>query len=174
MGAEAEETETETPQNDVAQHNTPIVPLPPPPILHKISDPSAQKTDASKDRDVALARVEWEKKLALIKAWEESEKIKAENKAYKRLSAIDSWEDGKKASIEAQLMKIEEKMEKKKAEYVEEMKNKIVGIHKQGEEKKAAIEAERREQYLKVEETAAKYRSSGFTPKNLLLKCFSG
>lgn len=30
--------------------------------------------------DIALARVEWEKKLALIKAWEESEKIKAENK----------------------------------------------------------------------------------------------
>lgn len=30
--------------------------------------------------DIALARVEWEKKMALIKAWEESEKIKAENK----------------------------------------------------------------------------------------------
>lgn len=30
--------------------------------------------------DVAFARVELEKKLALIKAWEESEKIKAENR----------------------------------------------------------------------------------------------
>ncbi|XP_023522681.1 remorin-like isoform X2 [Cucurbita pepo subsp. pepo] len=138
-----------------------------------VSAPHSDKLVPPKDRDVALARVELEKKLALIKAWEESEKIKAENRAYKRLSAIDSWENTKKASIQAQLMKLE-KMEKKKAEYGELMKNKIVGIHKQGEEKKATIVAERREQCLKVEETAAKYRASGFTPKALLLKCFSG
>ncbi|XP_023521231.1 remorin-like isoform X2 [Cucurbita pepo subsp. pepo] len=142
-------------------------------IPHAVSAPHSDKLVPPKDRDVALARVELEKKLALIKAWEESEKIKAENRAYKRLSAIDSWENTKKASIQAQLMKLE-KMEKKKAEYGELMKNKIVGIHKQGEEKKATIEAERREQCLKVEETAAKYRASGFTPKALLLKCFSG
>uniref|UniRef100_A0A9I9CM76 Remorin C-terminal domain-containing protein n=1 Tax=Cucumis melo TaxID=3656 RepID=A0A9I9CM76_CUCME len=128
--------------------------------MTEISD-SAEKVDAAKDRDIALARVEWEKKMALIKAWEESEKIKAENKAYKRLSAVESWENTRKASIEAQLMKIEEKMEKKKAEYAEQMKNKIVGIHKEGEEKKATIEAERKEQCLKVEETAEKYRTSG-------------
>lgn len=30
--------------------------------------------------DIALAQVETEKKLSLIKAWEESEKTKAENK----------------------------------------------------------------------------------------------
>ncbi|XP_023532545.1 remorin-like isoform X2 [Cucurbita pepo subsp. pepo] len=142
-------------------------------IPHAVSAPHSDKLVPPKDRDVALARVELEKKLALIKAWEESEKIKAENRAYKRLSAIDSWENTKKASIQAQLMKLE-KMEKKKAEYGELMKNKIVGIHKQGEEKKATIVAERREQCLKVEETAAKYRASGFTPKALLLKCFSG
>lgn len=70
-------------------------------------------------------------------------------------------------------MKWKEKMEKKKAEYAEQIKNKIVGIRKEGEEKKATIEAERKEQCLKVEETAAKYRTSGFIPKTLL-KCFRG
>ncbi|CAK9310979.1 unnamed protein product [Citrullus colocynthis] len=166
MAADDSEADQPPSQNDVAPHNS-LISLP-----HNISDP-AEKIDAAKDRDIALARVEWEKKMALIKAWEESEKIKAENKAYKRLSAVESWENTKKASIEAQLMKIEEKMEKKKAEYAEQIKNKIVGIRKEGEEKKATIEAERKEQCLKVEETAAKYRTSGFIPKTLL-KCFRG
>ncbi|KGN50121.1 hypothetical protein Csa_000115 [Cucumis sativus] len=128
MAADDSEPDQPPPQNDVAPISLP----------HKISD-SSEKIDAAKDRDIALARVEWEKKMALIKAWEESEKIKAENKAYKRLSAVESWENTRKASIEAQLMKIEEKMEKKKAEYAEQMKNKIVGIHKEGEEKKQPL-----------------------------------
>ncbi|PRQ17748.1 hypothetical protein RchiOBHm_Chr7g0198371 [Rosa chinensis] len=34
------------------------------------------------------AEIETEKRLALIKAWEESEKTKAENRAYKRMSAV--------------------------------------------------------------------------------------
>lgn len=71
------------------------------------------------------------------------------------------------------IVKWKEKMEKKKAECAEQMKSKIGEIHKQGEDKKATIEAERSEQYLQVEETAAKYRATGFIPKTLL-KCFSG
>jgi hypothetical protein len=51
--------------------------------------------------------VETEKRNSLIKAWEENEKTKAENKASKKLSAILSWENTKKANIEAQLKKIE-------------------------------------------------------------------
>uniref|UniRef100_A0A453CFB0 Remorin C-terminal domain-containing protein n=1 Tax=Aegilops tauschii subsp. strangulata TaxID=200361 RepID=A0A453CFB0_AEGTS len=74
--------------------------------------------------DLALARVESEKRNSLIKAWEENEKTKAENKATKKVSAILSWENTKKANIEAQLKKIEEQLEKKKAEYAEKMKNK--------------------------------------------------
>lgn len=66
----------------------------------------------------------------------------------------------------------QEKLEKKKAEYAEKMKNKMAEVHKVAEEKRAMVEANRMEQHLKVEETAAKYRAAGYTPKKLL-GCFS-
>ncbi|RYR41064.1 hypothetical protein Ahy_A08g037458 isoform A [Arachis hypogaea] len=121
--------------------------------------------------DIALAEVEKEKKLSYVKAWEESEKSKAENKAQKQLSAVGAWENSKKAALEAKLRKIEEQLEKKKAEYGEQMKNKIALIHKQAEEKRAMVEAKRGEEFLKAEETAAKYRATGTTPKKVL-GCF--
>ncbi|KAH7513960.1 hypothetical protein FEM48_Zijuj11G0038200 [Ziziphus jujuba var. spinosa] len=139
----------------------------------QIADPASAKcAEGPIDRDTVLARVEAEKRLALIKAWEESEKTKAENKAYKKMSAVGSWENTKRAAVEAQLRKIEEKLEKKKAEYAEKMKNKMAEVHKAAEEKRAMVEANRLEQHLKVEETAAKYRAAGYTPKKLL-GCFS-
>ncbi|KAG8043127.1 hypothetical protein GUJ93_ZPchr1396g22915, partial [Zizania palustris] len=125
----------------------------------------------SNDRDIALARVETEKRNSLIKAWEENEKTKAENKASKKLSAILSWENTKKANIEAQLKKIEEQLEKKKAEYAEKMKNKAAIIHKEAEEKRAMVEAKRGEEVLKADEMAAKYRATGHAPKKLI-GCF--
>jgi Remorin, C-terminal region len=62
-------------------------------------------------------------------------------------------------------------MEEKKAEYAENMKNKIAVIHKQAEEKRAITEAQKGEDLLKAEEKAAKYRATGHTPKKLL-GCF--
>ncbi|GMP70212.1 hypothetical protein CsSME_00029156 [Camellia sinensis var. sinensis] len=118
--------------------------------------------------DAVLARVSTEKRLSLIKAWEDSEKSKAENKAHKKLSSIGAWENSKKAAIEAELKQIEEKLEKQKAQYVEKMKNKIALYHKAAEEKRAMIEAKRGEDLLKAEETAAKYRATGSAPKKLL------
>ncbi|KAI7731040.1 hypothetical protein M8C21_019929, partial [Ambrosia artemisiifolia] len=73
-------------------------------------------------RNNVLAKVATEKKDALIKAWEESEKSKAENKAQQKLYSIGAWENSKKADLEAELKKIEEK---KKAKYIEKMKNKM-------------------------------------------------
>lgn len=61
----------------------------------------------------------------------------------------------------------QEQLEKKKAENVELMKNKIAQIHKQAEEKRAMIEARRGEEVLKAEELAAKYRATGTAPKKL-------
>ncbi|XP_057445752.1 remorin-like [Lotus japonicus] len=46
-------------------------------------------TNTSIDRDAVLARVESQKRLALIKAWEENEKTKVDNKAYKLQCAVD-------------------------------------------------------------------------------------
>ncbi|GJZ81081.1 remorin-like protein [Tanacetum coccineum] len=111
-------------------------------------------SEGSVNRDAVLARVSTEKKDALIRAWEESEKSKAENKAQQKLSSIVAWENSKKADIEADLKKIEEALDKKKAKYVEKMKNKIALLHKTAEEKRANTEAKLGEDLLKAEETS--------------------
>ncbi|GAB4856879.1 hypothetical protein Ancab_014798 [Ancistrocladus abbreviatus] len=140
------------------------VPVPAAPAVEKHSGGSIE-------RDAMLAQVEQEKKLALIKAWEDSEKTKADNKVYKKFTSIESWESTKKAYVEAQLRKMEEKLEKQKAEYTEKMKNKMAEIHKMAEEKRAMVEARRREDNLKVEEEAAKYRATGNAPKKFMGCC---
>ncbi|KAL1226210.1 Remorin 1.4 [Cardamine amara subsp. amara] len=167
---------------DVAPQEKPVAPPPvlpsPAPAEEKIEDSKAivpvvakeveeEKEEASINRDAVLARVETEKRMSLIKAWEEAEKCKVENKAEKKLSSIGSWENNKKAAVEADLKKMEEQLEKKKAVYVELMKNKIAQIHKQAEEKRAMTEARRGEEILKAEELAAKYRATGTAPKKL-------
>lgn len=45
------------------------------------------------------------------------------------------------------------------------MKNKMAEIHKAAQEKRAMVVAKRGEDCIKVEETAAKFRSTGETPK---------
>ncbi|CAN0841349.1 Remorin 1.4 [Linum grandiflorum] len=116
-------------------------------------------------RDAALARVQTDKRNALISAWEENEKAKIDNKTYKRLSAIESWENTKKAVVEVQLKEFEEQLQRKRAEYGEKMQNKLAEIHKEAEEKKAVVEATKGEEYVKVEETANRYRTTGNTPR---------
>ncbi|KAG6427134.1 hypothetical protein SASPL_111374 [Salvia splendens] len=88
------------------------------------------KLDCLNFVDVALAKLEDEKRLSYIKAWEESEKTKVENKAQKKLSDVASWENTKKASLESELKSIEEKIEKKKGEYAEKIRNKVGLVHK--------------------------------------------
>ncbi|XP_004240737.1 remorin [Solanum lycopersicum] len=124
------------------------------------------------DRDATLARLTTEKRLSLIKAWEESEKAKAENKAQKKIAEILAWENSKKASLEAELKRTEEQLLKKKAEYIEKLKNKIALVHKSAEEKRAITEAKRGEDLLTAEEMAAKCRATGSSPKKPLLGCF--
>ncbi|WVZ22993.1 hypothetical protein V8G54_001537 [Vigna mungo] len=128
-------------------------------------------TKDSIDRDAVLARVESEKRVALIKAWEESEKTKAENRAYKRHNAVVLWENSKKASAEAHLKRIEEKLDRNKAKCVEKMQNKVAEIHRTAEEKRAMIEAYKGEEFLEIEEKAAKFRTRGYSPRKFL-PCF--
>lgn len=171
------------PVSETAEEKS-IVPVTPPPeekpeeskalaVVEKTPEPVEEKASegGSVNRDKVLERVATEKRLSLIKAWEESEKSKAENKAQKNLSAVTSWENSRKATIEADLKKIEEKLEKKKAVYVEQLKNKIAAIHKAAEEKRATIEAKQGEDLLLAEEKAAKYRATGTGPKKLF-GCF--
>ncbi|PKI45421.1 remorin-like [Punica granatum] len=143
------------------------------PVSDQVPHAAEKKpSGGSLDRDIALAEVEKDKNLSFIRAWEDSEKTRAENKAQKKLSEVSSWENSKKAALEAKLRKIEEQLEKKKAEYGEKTKNKIGLIHKEADEKRAMVEARRREEILKADEMAAKYRATGTTPKKLLLGCF--
>uniref|UniRef100_A0A2P2KVL1 Remorin n=1 Tax=Rhizophora mucronata TaxID=61149 RepID=A0A2P2KVL1_RHIMU len=178
---EAPKVEPVEATKDAAEEKS-LSPPPPPPeekadeskalaVVERIPDSGKKSTKGSVNRDAVLERVVTEKRLSLIRAWEESEKSKAENKAHKRLSAVGTWENSKKASTEAELKKIEEKLEKKKAKYAEKIKNKITMIHKEAEEKRAMIEAKRGEDILKAEESAAKYRATGTAPKKFF-GCF--
>ncbi|CAM8935042.1 unnamed protein product [Rhodiola kirilowii] len=123
-----------------------------------------KSNEGSINRDAVLTRVSTEKKISLIKAWEESEKSKAENRTQKMIALNAAWERSKQAKIESELKLIEEKLEKNKAEYIEQMRNKIAVIHKLAEEKRAIIEAKKGEDLLKAEETAAKHRATGTSP----------
>ncbi|KAL0358963.1 UNVERIFIED_CONTAM: Remorin [Sesamum angustifolium] len=140
-----------------------------------VPPPPEEKADESKALVVVekpeAAAEEKKPEGSIDRAWEESEKSKAENKAQKKISAIAAWENSKKASLEAELKKIEEQLEKKKAEYIEKMKNRVALVHKAAEEKRAMVEAKRREDLLKADEMAAKYRATGTGPKKLL-GCF--
>ncbi|WOL07929.1 remorin-like isoform X2 [Canna indica] len=68
---------------------------------------SKLKRSKSADRDATLAQVETEKKMSFIRAWEEGEKSKADNKAQKKKAVIAAWENKKRASLEADLKKVE-------------------------------------------------------------------
>lgn len=154
--------------------------IPPPPAEEKSEDcevpavvdkpevAEEKKPESSTDRYAMLERVATEKRLSFIKAWEESAKSKAEHKAQKKLSAVGTWENTKQASLEAELKKIEENLEKKKAGYIEKTKNKVTLVHKEAQERRATIEAKHAEELLKAEETSAKCRASGTVPKKLL------
>ncbi|CAA2970518.1 Hypothetical predicted protein [Olea europaea subsp. europaea] len=134
-------------------------------ISEKAPEPLLKKSSkGSLGRDIALAKLEDDKRLSFIKAWEESEKSKVENKAQKKLSEVSSWENSKKAALEAQLKQIEEQLEKKKADYAEKMRNKVALVHKQAEEKRAMVAAQQGEEILKAEEMSAKFRATGHAP----------
>uniref|UniRef100_A0ACD5Z9X0 Uncharacterized protein n=1 Tax=Avena sativa TaxID=4498 RepID=A0ACD5Z9X0_AVESA len=138
--------------------------------------PPAQKAPpapgSATDRDAVRAKVEMERKLSMVKAWEENHKCKVDNRAEHRMSCILSWENTKRAAVEAKLRTREEKLEKKKAEYAEKTRNRVATIHRKAEEERASVEARRQEGRIRCQETAARHRSTGTTPKKKILGCF--
>lgn len=67
---------------------------------------------------------------------------------------------------------MQENLERKKAKYAEKMKNKMAEIHRWADEKRAIIEAQKQQEFQKVEDIAVKFRSRGYNPKRIL-ECFS-
>ncbi|KAH7299973.1 hypothetical protein KP509_24G038800 [Ceratopteris richardii] len=125
----------------------------------------------SLNRDMVLAKLNQEKSLSLIKAWEENTKAKSLHRYNKKLAKIAAWESAKKAKAEAELKALEERLERKKAECIERMKNEIAAVHMRAEEEKALADSHHGEELLKAEETAAKYRASGSLPKRYPFCC---
>ncbi|KAM1601404.1 hypothetical protein ACFXTN_023731 [Malus domestica] len=111
---EEEKPVVETPKDPESYEDKSEIPPPPP------------ENKAEPDESKALAIVEKTSEPAIEEKSKEDSvnRDAAENKAHKKLSAIGSWENTKKATVVAELKKIEEQLGKKKAEYVEQMKNK--------------------------------------------------
>lgn len=130
--------------------------------------PAATATGGgSRDRDAFLTRVVTAERTSFIRAWEESEKAKAENRAARRLASVTSWENSKVAEMEAELKKIHEQLEMKKAAQAEKLKNSAAAVHRAAEEKRAAAVARRGEEVIAAEEAAARYRAMGQEPTRL-------
>ncbi|CAN4099516.1 unnamed protein product [Withania somnifera] len=133
-------------ESSLASVATPNDVVAPPP--HGNTNTAPQETDISSNK---VSKESRERDIALSQLENE-----------KRSSFIKAWEDSKKSK---------DQLEHKKAEYAEKIKNEVALIHKEADEKRAVVEARRGEELLKAEETAAKYRATGQTPKKQLLGC---
>lgn len=131
----------------------------------EISPRSASMTGSSLNKDLVMAKLNKDKVLLLIKAWEENKKKRSYNRFSKRLAKLEAWEVGKKARAEACLRTSEEKLENERAACIEKARNKIALVQRIAEEKRALAEAHHGRQVLKAEEVAAKCRASGARPR---------
>ncbi|KAJ1294930.1 hypothetical protein BS78_01G183800 [Paspalum vaginatum] len=127
----------------------------------------AAATGSSHERDALLTRVVAAKTTSLIRAWEESEKAKAHNRAARRLASVTSWENSKVAQMEAELKKIHEQLEMRKAAQAEKLRNRAAAVRRAAEEKRAAAVARRGEEVVGAEEAADRYRARGQAPSRI-------
>ncbi|XP_019083672.1 PREDICTED: uncharacterized protein LOC104703946 isoform X2 [Camelina sativa] len=70
-------------------------------------DKQVKKDSPLSEQDEKLVEIEKDKRLALIDAWEENEKAKAQTKAYKELCSTEAWENNMKTALELDLKKME-------------------------------------------------------------------
>ncbi|KAL8244896.1 hypothetical protein R6Q59_011154 [Mikania micrantha] len=173
MGEEKDESNKDV-SLETASHHMYVATSPTEPKSSPAATPPPEKATPPRAGDHSYAGLEivvTEKRIALIRAWEENEKTRADNKAYTKMSAIGAWENTKRAAIEAELKQIEEDIESEKAKQREKMKNKMAGIHKEAEEKRAAVLAKKGEDMIKVEEAAAKFHATATLPRRFFT-CF--
>ncbi|XP_024390378.1 uncharacterized protein [Physcomitrium patens] len=115
-----------------------------------------------------LARVKHEKTLSRARAWEEGAKAKVYNRYARDESKITAWENTMKAKAEAKMRKAQENLDKKRAKYIEKMKNDVARAHCKAQEKRAAMEASRAEEIVKAEEISSRIRATGKMPRKFL------
>lgn len=143
--------------------------------LHSMDDEASARseflTGSSLNRDLVLAKLNKEKVLSLIRAWEENNKTKSRNSYSKKVTKIAAWEVAKKARAEANLRTSEERLENEKAVCMERMKNQIAKVQRIAQEERALAEARHGEEIIKAEEIAAKCRASGDRPRRFPFCC---
>lgn len=122
--------------------------------------------------DEALAKVDRERTQSYITAWEEKERANSNNKYEKAISKISAWEAAKQSATEAKMRQAQEALERKKAAILERMKNDFAEIHRLGQEKRAQAQAQRSEEFVKIDEEAARHRSIGEVPPTRTCLCF--
>ncbi|KVH90107.1 remorin-like isoform X1 [Cynara cardunculus var. scolymus] len=169
MGEEKEESKKDIASTETESKSTP--PPPEPKSTSVAAEPPEKLKPVHGGDDAGLEIVVTEKRMALIKAWEENEKTKADNKAYTKVLAIGAWENSKRAEVEANLKKIEVDIENEKVKQREIMKMKMATVQKEAEEKRAAIEAKKGQDIINAEQLAAKFHATGTLPSKLF-KCF--
>ncbi|KAL0643772.1 hypothetical protein Bca4012_042062 [Brassica carinata] len=121
-----------------------------------------------------FVEIEKEKTIALINAWEENEKAKAQTKAYKELCSIEAWENNMKTSLELDLKKMEENSEVEKAEYSKRFKKKIPEIEKIAEAKREKIEKLKEQKSINLKKMSEKLSANpnAYPPKTKTCGCF--
>ncbi|KAF8104097.1 hypothetical protein N665_0179s0006 [Sinapis alba] len=133
-----------------------------------------QNTILASNQKDNVVEIEKEKTLALINAWEENEKAKAQTKAYRELCSIEAWENNMKTTIESDLKKMEEKLEVEKAEYSKRLKKKIPEIKKIAEAKREKIEKQKEEESINLGKMSEKLNitPNAYPPKTKTCGCF--
>uniref|UniRef100_A0A1J3EMS7 Remorin C-terminal domain-containing protein n=1 Tax=Noccaea caerulescens TaxID=107243 RepID=A0A1J3EMS7_NOCCA len=121
-----------------------------------------------------LVKIEKEKSIALINAWEENEKAKAQTKAYRELCSIEAWENNMKTALELDLKKMEENLEVEKSEYTKRFKKKVPEIEKIAEAKREKIEKQKGQETIKLEKMSDKLTAtpSAYPPTTKTCGCF--
>ncbi|CAN7026157.1 unnamed protein product [Brassica oleracea var. botrytis] len=131
-------------------------------------------TILSSNQNENFVEIEKEKTIALINAWEENEKAKAQTKAYKELCSIEAWENNMKTSLELDLKKMEENSEVEKAEYSKRFKKKIPEIEKIAEAKREKIEKLKEQKSINLKKMSEKLSANpnAYPPKTKTCGCF--
>ncbi|KAG2262333.1 hypothetical protein Bca52824_069412 [Brassica carinata] len=131
-------------------------------------------TILSSNQNEKFVEIEREKSLALLNAWKENEKAKAQTKAYRELCSLEEWENNMKTALELDLKKMEENLEVEKGENSKRFKKKIPEIKKIAEAKREKIEKQKEKGTIKLKRMSEKLSANpnAYPPGTKTCGCF--
>jgi len=123
----------------------------------------------STPKELALQKVKRDEIEAKAVAWEEAKMAKVDNRFKRDEAIIGAWENEQKVKANIKMKKVERKLEEKKAMAFEKMQNEIAKAHKKEANRRAVAEARRGAAKAKISEASDRIRSLGRFPKKFLL-----